>query len=193
EIVASAGLAESGVPPGALGRIRTCGLAFRKRLLYPLSYEGLRTKGTARTGARQRAAAYLAVAFIQRPMPPTPPRPLDRRAVWSWAFFDFGNSAFTTLVVTFVYATFFTQAIAENEVVGTALWSRGITITALTVAALSPFLGAWADRRGARKRFLLGTTAVCVLFTALLFFPTEGQAMQALALVVVANIAFELG
>ncbi len=126
-------------------------------------------------------------------MPPAPPRPLDRRAVWSWAFFDFGNSAFTTLVVTFVYATFFTQALAENEVVGTALWSRGITITAVTVAVLSPFLGAWADRRGARKRFLFGTTAVCVLFTALLFFPTEGQAMQALALVVVANIAFELG
>lgn len=126
-------------------------------------------------------------------MPPAPPRPLDRRAVWSWAFFDFGNSAFTTLVVTFVYATFFTQAIAENEVVGTALWSRGITITAVVVAVLSPLLGAWADRRGARKRFLFGTTAVCVLFTALLFFPTEGQAMQALALVVVANIAFELG
>ena len=122
-----------------------------------------------------------------------PPRSSGRRAVWSWAFFDFGNSAFTTLVVTFVYATFFTQALAENEVVGTALWSRGITITALTVAVLSPFLGAWADRRGARKRFLLGTTVVCVLFTALLFFPTEGQVMQALLLVVIANIAFELG
>lgn len=128
------------------------------------------------------------------PMPsPAPPRSLDRRTVWSWAFFDFGNSAFTTLVVTFVYATFFTQGIAENEVVGTALWSRGITITAVTVAVLSPFLGAWADRRGARKRFLFSTTAVCVVATALLFFPAEGQVMQALALVIVANVAFELG
>jgi UMF1 family MFS transporter len=26
------------------------------------------------------------------------------RAVWSWAFYDFANSPFTTLVVTFVYA-----------------------------------------------------------------------------------------
>ena len=126
------------------------------------------------------------------PTHPAPPR-FGRLSVWSWAFYDFGNSAFTTLVVTFVYATFFTQGLAENELVGTALWSRGITITAVTVAILSPFLGAWADRRGARKRFLFFTTSVCILFTALLFFPTEGQVMQALVCVVVANVAFELG
>src|SRR5690606_2476529 len=118
------------------------------------------------------------------PPPTAPPRVLDKRAVWSWALFDFANSAFTTLVVTFIYATYFTQAIADDEIVGTALWSRGITITAVTVAVLSPFLGAWADRRGARKRFLFATTAVCVVFTALLYFPTSGQVMLALACVV---------
>ena len=127
------------------------------------------------------------------PSPTAPPHALDRRAVWSWAFYDFGNSAFTTLVVTFVYATYFTQGLAENVLAGTALWSRGVTITAVVVAVLSPFLGAWADRRGARKRFLFASTAVCVVFTALLFFPTSGQVMQALVCVVVANIAFELG
>ena len=53
------------------------------------------------------------------------------RTVWSWALFDFANSPFSTLVVTFVYATYFTQAIAVDEITGTALWSRGVTITAL--------------------------------------------------------------
>ena len=38
----------------------------------------------------------------------------DRRAVWSWALYDFANSPFTTLVVTFIYATFFTQVIASD-------------------------------------------------------------------------------
>ena len=63
------------------------------------------------------------------------------RAIWSWAFYDFANSPFTTLVVTFVYATYFTQAIAPDPIAGTAYWSRAITITALIVAVCSPLLG----------------------------------------------------
>lgn len=115
-----------------------------------------------------------------------------RQAAAAWSLYDFANSAFTTLVVTFVYATYFTQGIAADAISGTALWSRGVTITAITVALLSPFLGAWADRRGVRKRFLLLSTAVCVVFTALLALPGEGDVMQALVFVVIANIAYEL-
>ena len=39
---------------------------------------------------------------------------VDRRAIWSWALYDFANSPLTTLVATFVYATYFTQAIAAD-------------------------------------------------------------------------------
>ena len=92
----------------------------------------------------------------------------DRRAVWSWSLYDFANSAFTTLVVTFVYATYFTQGIAENEIEGTALWTRGITITAVAVALLSPFLGAMADRGVHRKRYLGIATVGCIGGTTLL-------------------------
>ena len=51
--------------------------------------------------------------------------------------YDFANSGFTTLVVTFIYATYFTKAIAPDEVSGTQLWSFGITLSALAVALLS--------------------------------------------------------
>ena len=47
-----------------------------------------------------------------------------RRAIWSWALYDFANSPFTTLVVTFIYATYFSQAIAPDEITGTALCHR---------------------------------------------------------------------
>ena len=74
-------------------------------------------------------------------------RTFERRATASWALYDFANSAFTTLVVTFVYAAYFTQRMAADEIEGTALWSRGVTVTAVLVAVASPFLGALADRR----------------------------------------------
>ena len=113
------------------------------------------------------------------------------RAIWSWALFDFANSPFTTLVVTFVYATYFTQAIATDPISGTALWSRAVSITALIVAIGSPVLGAIADRGGFRKLFFVITVVVCIVATAVLYRALPGQVMFALVVFVVANVAFE--
>ena len=54
---------------------------------------------------------------------------LDRRAVFSWCSYDWANSAFTTLVVTFIYSTYFSGAFAADADRGTVLWSRGIVAT----------------------------------------------------------------
>ena len=116
-----------------------------------------------------------------------------RKEIWSWCFYDFGNSAFTTLVITFIYSTYFTKAIAENEIDGTYLWSQAIAITAVIVSLLSPILGAIADKGGYRKIFLALTTYMSIGATALLFFPIKGQILFALILVVIANVNFELG
>lgn len=119
-------------------------------------------------------------------------RPYDRRAVWGWALYDFANSAFTTLIVTFIYAVYFTQEIAPDGVTGTALWSRGVTITAIVVALSSPALGALADRGGMRRGLLLGTTAVTVVGVCLMALPQPGDVFLALTLFVLSNIAYEL-
>ncbi len=117
-------------------------------------------------------------------------------AVASWCLYDWANSAFTTLVVTFVYATYFSQTFAEDADRGTALWSRGITISSLIIALISPMLGAMADRSGLRRRFLMVATLVSVGATAWLTFivPGSGNAvLAALVLFVVANVGFEVG
>ncbi|NBC01388.1 MAG: MFS transporter [Bacteroidetes bacterium] len=118
--------------------------------------------------------------------------PDEKRSILAWLLFDFANQPFTTLVVTFVYATFFTQVIAADEVTGTTQWSWGIAITALIVAITSPYLGALADRGGHRKRFLFITVVACIFGSVLLFFPTEGEVLFALTALVIANVAFEL-
>jgi len=114
------------------------------------------------------------------------------RAVWGWALYDFANSSFTTLVVTFIYATYFTKGIASDENTGTMLWSRAMTLTALVVAFLSPYVGIVADQGGYRKRFLLVTTVITVAGTVALFFPQRGDVVLALALFTVTNIAYEM-
>jgi UMF1 family MFS transporter len=116
---------------------------------------------------------------------------IDRKTILGWVLFDFANSAYTTLVVTFIYATYFVKAIAPDEIAGTALWSRGVAATSICVALLSPVLGAIADRGGYRKKFLFISTLVAVAGTAMLYFVMPGQVMPALVWFVISNIAFE--
>lgn len=114
----------------------------------------------------------------------------------AWALYDFANSAFTTLVVTFVYATYFTSAIAPDEITGTAQWSRAVALSGIVIAVLSPFAGALADRNGHRRGYLAATTLICCAATGALAFVAPGAeraVLLALTLFVIANVAFELG
>ena len=111
----------------------------------------------------------------------------------SWSLYDFANQPYTTLIITFIYSAFFLEYIAPNVDDGTFLWTSAIAISAIFVALISPILGAFADNSGYRKFFLIFFTIVCSIFTALLYFPEKGQVYFALILVVISNIAFEMG
>jgi len=117
---------------------------------------------------------------------------LDRKTIAAWSMYDFANSSFTTIVVTFIYATYFTEKIAEDSLVGASQWGYALSTSAVFVAVLSPFFGAIADSGGYRKRFLFISTTLCVVASIVLFFPSPGQVTFALATFVVANVAFEM-
>lgn len=122
----------------------------------------------------------------------------SRRVIGSWCLYDFANSAFTTLVVTFVYATYFTRGIAPDETTGTTMWSWAVGLSGLVIALASPWLGARTDLRGRRGRSLITCTIICVLATAALYFPGGEEAgtfdvVLALGLFLIANIAYEIG
>lgn len=126
-------------------------------------------------------------------MPPVrPPRTVSRLSIGSWCLYDFANSSFTTLVVTFVYATYFTKAMAPDEVIGTGRWSWAVTISALLIALLAPIIGAHADRHAWRRRWFAGLTAVTIGFTAILAFLPPPHWLAALLVFVIANVAYEL-
>jgi len=119
----------------------------------------------------------------------------DPKVIGSWCLYDWANSAFNTLVVTFVYSTYFVQTFADDPGRGTAIWSRGITVSAVFIALLAPFAGALADQ-GDRRKYLIGCTLTCCLMTASLTFVHPEQAnatFVAMVVFVVANVAFEVG
>jgi UMF1 family MFS transporter len=114
--------------------------------------------------------------------------------------FDFANSPYNTIVLTFVYARFFAYQLVDDPQRGETYWAWGLTVSGLAVAVLSPFLGAFADRSAAKRRSLIGFSLVTALCTALLFFvepvpgakTLAGGVLAAWLLFVVANVAFEV-
>ncbi len=118
------------------------------------------------------------------------------KEIWAWGMYDFANSSFTTLIVTVAYSVYFVQVVAGNSShpgMAERLWFWGYATSMLIVAFLSPTLGAVADVRAVKRAFLIVTTIVCVICTALLAFVRAGDVWMGLVLFGLANIAFDLG
>ena len=118
-----------------------------------------------------------------------------KRSLISWCIYDWANSAYPTVITTFVFATYFTKAIAETPERGTGQLGVALGIGGLVVALTSPVLGAIADRVGARKPWIAVFTALCVVATAMLWYakPEPDYAVWALTFLVVSSVTFEFG
>jgi len=120
-------------------------------------------------------------------------RERQKYKVFSWLLFDFANTSFSVMMVTFVFPLYFKNVICKGEPSGDALWGFSVSLSMLLVALISPVLGAAADYSGKRKRFLLFFTLTSIVATALLSFSGPGMALVAVLLFVLANMGFEGG
>ena len=118
--------------------------------------------------------------------------PVKRREIFGWCCFDFANSAFTTIIITVIYARYFVGVVADGHASAPAWWGRALALSQVVVILASPLIGAVADAKAAKKRFLMMTAVICSLGTISLSFVGPGEIWLALALVAVANIAFSL-
>lgn len=119
--------------------------------------------------------------------------PVQRREIVAWAFFDFANSGYTTVVITAVFNAFFVSVIADKAGWGTLAWTLALSASYALNVLTSPLIGAWADLRARKKRLLVFSTSLCVLGTALLALCGPGDVALALAIIVVGNFAFGMG
>jgi UMF1 family MFS transporter len=118
---------------------------------------------------------------------------MTRKAI-AWAFYDWANSAFPTVVSTFVIAAFFAQAVAADPATGQAQWGWMQAAAGLCIALLSPVLGAIADAGGRRRGMLAAFTAITAVATAAIWFakPDPSWALYTLVCVGIATIGFEV-
>ena len=116
------------------------------------------------------------------------------KKVFNFALYDFANSAFTTIIITFIFATYFAKQIAPNPVLGQSYWGWTIGITGILVALTGPLLGSFADKKNCTEFFIKLFTIICVILTSLLWFskPSEKYLLYTLVIVALANFFYEL-
>ena len=116
------------------------------------------------------------------------------KKIFNFALYDFANSAFTTIIITFIFSTYFAKQIAPNPVLGQSYWGWTIGITGVVVALIGPLLGTIADKKNYTEFFIKIFTIICISLTCLLWFskPSEKYLIYTLFIVGLANIFYEL-
>jgi UMF1 family MFS transporter len=112
-----------------------------------------------------------------------------RRERWAWYLYDFGNSAYASVVLLAVYSAYFQDQVVGGAE-GTRMWGYAVGIAMLVVALISPILGVIADFTAGKKRFLLFFTVVACLFTAGLFFAKPGAVAIGMGFFIIAEIGY---
>lgn len=110
---------------------------------------------------------------------------IAKRATIGWCLYDWANSAFPTIIGTFVFSVYFAQGIYGDPDEGAQLWAYALSAAGIIVAVASPVLGAIADYAGGLKRWLALFTAATVLGSCLLWYAEPDPAFVTFALIVV--------
>lgn len=91
----------------------------------------------------------------------------------SWLFYDWANSVYATNVMAAIIPIFFISYAGGTD----TAWAFGSSIATLIVAVLAPFLGAFADFKGMKKKFLLFFIVVGTSFTLMMAFTDNWKLM----------------
>ena len=106
---------------------------------------------------------------------------LHRKELRAWAMYDWGISGAQTIIMTAVFPIFFVKVAASGiePERASAWWGYVNTIGAVLIAVLAPILGALADFKAAKKKFLVAFMLLGAGATAAMFFIQRGDMIYA--------------
>lgn len=116
----------------------------------------------------------------------------DNKKVFSWAIYDWANSAYSTTIMAGFFPLFYKQfwSAGADSVVTTTRLGDLTAVTSLIVALLTPGLGALADARGSKKKMLFIAALMGWIGCAALGFLPEGAWVHASIWYGLATIGF---
>jgi UMF1 family MFS transporter len=126
-------------------------------------------------------------------------RPVTRKEIIAWALCDWANSAYSTLSITLLVG-YLTGLIPDEQpilfagvkITGLRIWTWGLGISMFCSAMLSPILGAMADARATKWKWLIGTSLFGATCATLIPLAPTSQVWLYSGLFFLASLSFEL-
>ena len=112
-----------------------------------------------------------------------------------YGLYDFANSAYTAIIVTFITSAYFANQIVGDPQVGAAYWQWTAGLCGILIAITGPLIGAAADKNPKGKINLLEKfTFFCILTTCLFWFakPNANYILFTLAIFFISNYCYEV-
>ena len=114
------------------------------------------------------------------------------RQIYSWALYDWANSAYATTVMAGFFPLFFKSYFSSetNVITSTAHLGLANSLSSMVIVLLAPLLGAIADAGGLRKRFLFLFAYIGILMSGSLALVQQGNWELAAFVYLMGNIGF---
>ena len=114
------------------------------------------------------------------------------KTTFSWALYDWANSAYATVVLAGFFPLFFKQYWSDATDVSTSTFQLGLTnsIASTIIVILAPVLGAIADAGNIKKRLLIIFALLGILMSGALYFVQQHETFLALTLFCLSVVGF---
>ena len=112
-----------------------------------------------------------------------------------YGLYDFANSSYTAVIITFVISTYFARQIVGDVQLGAAYWQWTAGICGILIALTGPFLGNLADKKKNGQIYYLQIfTYLCIFITCLFWFskPNSNFILYTLIIFLLSNFCYEI-
>ncbi|MEM7291086.1 MAG: MFS transporter, partial [Pseudomonadota bacterium] len=100
---------------------------------------------------------------------------VNRRGIFGWMLFDWAAQPFHTLLITFIFARYFAAEVAPDAETGQIWWGWMLAAVGVSIALLSPIMGAIADATGPRKPWMMAFSLLAFFGAAMLWNAEPGS------------------
>jgi len=116
---------------------------------------------------------------------------VSKKEAISWAFFDFANSAYGLLILSFVFPIYFKEVIVAGRY-SDLWWGFAVSLSILIGGFAAPIIGSIADYDAKRKKKFIIFSVISMVGTASLYFTGPNMLLFSLFVFIITNIFFEI-
>ncbi len=117
---------------------------------------------------------------------------ITKKEIWSWALYDFSNSAYASLIPVLLFPLYYKSIILNNNPNADLWWGLAVGFSILLSGILSVPLGALADVTKKRKLIFVVSSLFAVLGTLFLAFTSQLHPILATLVFIFTNMIYNV-